>query len=874
MTPIQQILLGAGGADKKTYIDDLFSTFLYDGTASTQSINNGIDLSGEGGMVWVKSRGNDYGSRLVDTVRGVTKGIESYDTTAEATESNGLTAFNNNGFTVGTQSHYNGSGFDITSWSFRRASGFFDIVSWTGDGNTSKTISHSLGSVPGMILIKNRSSMIGWCVYHSRINGGVNPANYNLQLDTTSDKENYLNRFNNTEPTSTAFTVGSSNRVNTNGDNYVAYVFAGGESTAATAKSVDFDGNDYLVVADSSNNDFYFGTGNFTVEGWVYPEPGESYGEIIGAFHPTGSYYGWLISTTFGSTDGHLAWYNASSGGSNNITGNTKLNKGQWHHVAVTRSGNTFRMFLNGTEEKTWTQTAEVGDPDTSIHIGADTNPTPFRKMTGRLSNIRVVKGTAVYTSSFKPPTEPLTNITNTKLLCCNDSSTTGSTVTPGTISTVGDPTAKTDSPFDDPAGFVFGEGGDQNIIKTGSYAGNGSSTGPEINLGWEPQWVLTKNADISDVWYIYDNMRGIVSGGYDPRLTPNSSGAESAGDVRIDVTPTGFKIKNDNGDMNGNGNTIIYCAIRRPDGYVGKPADAGTDVLAMATGNSNADRGFTSGFPVDWAWYKKPASTHNWYPHARLTGKQYMILDLDNAEQTNSWGVWDDNAGWAENTYYDSDFQSWMWKRHAGFDVVTYTGNKVAGLQIPHSLNAVPEMMWVKNRGASENWAVYHKGLNGGTNPEQYFITLNGSDAEYGSASSMWNSTAPTSTHFTLGSWDEMNANNGDHIAMLFASVDGSSKVGYFTGNATELDHTITTGFQPRFVFIKRTNDDGSWMVHDTVRGFTGTGTDDPYLRFNSDAAQTDFAVGYVTSTGFVLTTTSTSYNASGSKYIYYAHA
>ena len=66
----------------------------------------------------------------------------------------------------------------------------------------------------------------------------------------------------------------------------------------------------------------------------------------------------------------------------------------------------------------------------------------------GKISNFRIVKGTGVCTTTFKPPTEPLTNITNTKLLCCNNSSTTGSTVTPGTITANGDPTASTTDPF------------------------------------------------------------------------------------------------------------------------------------------------------------------------------------------------------------------------------------------------------------------------------------------------------------------------------------------------------------------------------------------------------------------------------------------
>ena len=149
----------------------------------------------------------------------------------------------------------------------------------------------------------------------------------------------------------------------------------------------------------------------------------------------------------------------------------------------------------------------------TSIVFGA--NAVNFGHNTeGKFSNLRVVKGTAVYTSSFKPPTQPLTNITNTKLLCFNNSSIIGTTV--GTITASGNPSASTDSPFDDPEGFKFGGDEDQNIIKTGSYKGNGNANGPEINLGWEPQWVMIKNTEESEGWLIFDSMRGIVSGGND----------------------------------------------------------------------------------------------------------------------------------------------------------------------------------------------------------------------------------------------------------------------------------------------------------------------------------------------------------------------
>ena len=106
----------------------------------------------------------------------------------------------------------------------------------------------------------------------------------------------------------------------------------------------------------------------------------------------------------------------------------------------------------------------------------------------------------------------------------------------------------------------------------------------------------------------------------------------------------------------------------------------------------------------------------------------------------------------------------------------------------------------------------------------------------------------------------------------MLFASVDGISKVGYYTGNGTS-GHAITTGFQPRFVIIKSTTQQAGWYVLDTLRGW-GSG-DDEYLSLNSTSAQdgqNDF--GAPTSTGFTLNITGNAANGNGEKYIYYAHA
>ena len=233
---------------------------------------------------------------------------------------------------------------------------------------------------------------------------------------------------------------------------------------------------------------------------------------------------------------------------------------------------------------------------------------------------------------------------------------------------------------------------------------------------------------------------------------------------------------------------------------------------------------------------------------------------------------MFDSNYGWVDTTSPPST-QSWMWKRHAGFDVVTYTSPGGNNRDLPHSLGKVPEMIWIKNRNLNNsNWTVYHEGLNGGTNPQNYGLHLNSSSGEvddYGFFSDI----APTSTFFTTGYDGTTGGSGNKYIAMLFASVPGISKCGYYTGTGS--NPTITTGFSPRFLLIKRTNTSGDWMTFDTVRGFSqGSGAADCYLKLNTNDAQNcNDDWGYPTSDGFVIATNQQT-GGNTSTYIYYAHA
>jgi hypothetical protein len=315
--------------------------------------------------------------------------------------------------------------------------------------------------------------------------------------------------------------------------------------------------------------------------------------------------------------------------------------------------------------------------------------------------------------------------------------------------------------------------------------------------------------------------------------------------------------------------------AIRRSDGYVGKPPSLGTDVFAMDTGAGGSTvPGFDSGFIVDLGIARQPAGANNWYTYTRLNGTKYIRTDTNTNELNDTNAAWDSNVGWY--TAINNIYQSWMWKRHAGFDVVAYTGNGVAGRQIPHNLSKTPEMIWVKTRSitTAQNWVVGHKGLNGGTNPWEYFVNLNtdGNESDY----PIWNDLAPTSTYFNLGTvLPQTNNNSETYSAFLFASVDGISKVGSYDGSDSAL--TITTGFQPRFVIIRRVGTAGGpWIVLDTTRGWASG--DDQVLKINDSAAQSNNTdLGVPISTGFTLSAgsaTNQDFNKAGYKYIYYSHA
>jgi hypothetical protein len=202
------------------YIEDCFSVYLYTGNGSTQTITNGIDLSGKGGLVWSKDRGQANNNVLQDTLRGVTSVLSSNLSNGDLGYTNNITAFNSTGYSIGGGSEVNRSTGPYVSWTFRKCPKFFDVVTYTGNGSN-RTVAHNLGSVPGCIIVKRTDTSADWQVYH-RSNANTEY----MVLNSTAAKATGTTRWNSTTPTSTEFSLGTDTTVNASGATYVAYLFA------------------------------------------------------------------------------------------------------------------------------------------------------------------------------------------------------------------------------------------------------------------------------------------------------------------------------------------------------------------------------------------------------------------------------------------------------------------------------------------------------------------------------------------------------------------------------------------------------------------------------------------------------------------------
>ena len=254
-------------------------------------------------------------------------------------------------------------------------------------------------------------------------------------------------------------------------------------------------------------------------------------------------------------------------------------------------------------------------------------------------------------------------------------------------------------------------------------------------------------------------------------------------------------------------------------------------------------------GFQPDWIWGKNRSATgsHNFVDSVRGATK-VVYANLNDTEATdaqtfNAFGTDGFSVGTTGNVNANgNNIVVWNWKAGttsgitqggasitptaysfnatAGFSIIKYTGTGSTAT-IPHGLGVKPDLMIIKNLGATENWMVYHKAMDtsGNNEPEDYYLLLNSNNGRV-DESTVWNDTAPTANVFTVGSHAAVNQSGNAHIAYCFREVPGYSRIGSYIGNGNNDGPFVNCGFKPAFVVAKKITSNGYlWYLRDEVR-------------------------------------------------------
>ena len=594
------------------YIEDMFSTYLYTGNGSTQTITNGIDLSTKGGLVWLKGRSLGYNNYLFDTVRGAGNSIYSNLQIAQQTSATTLTAFGSTGFSIGSESDINENATTYVSWTFREQPKFFDIVTYTGTGSNT-TIAHSLGAVPGCIMVK-RTDTGGspWAVYHRSL------ANTQyLVLNSTAAAATGATWWNSTTPTSSVFSLGTDATVNASAGTYVAYIFA------HDAGGFGLTGTDNVISCGSFSTGA--GGGATVTLGyepqWLMIKSSSD----ASAWYTFDSMRGWIVGGSSRGLSPNTANAEFNFGSSAlpanpTATGFTFTNglfaaSETWIYVAIRRgpmkvptTGTSVFSTVSRTGTSTANTSVTAGFPVDAAFIKASSDIKPW-DVEDRLrgggkylefqSNAAEVAGSPVATINF--------TASNTAVLL-------------GTDSYVNSSANSYANYFLQRAPSFFDEV---------CYTGTGSSPGTQNhNLGVIPEFILTKKRSAAQDWYPFFQNGSVTN--WMQFFALSSAAGSSAGDLSSDVSATTFS--GNTFSSNNSANTYVAYLFATCAGVskVGKYTGTGTTLQINC--------GFTAG--ARFVLIKRTDSTGDWYVWDSARGiiagnDPYLLLNSTAAEVT-----------------------------------------------------------------------------------------------------------------------------------------------------------------------------------------------------------------------------------------------
>ena len=603
----KKALAASVSAGPAPFVEDVFSTYLYTGTGATLPINNGIDLAGEGGLVWCKGRNEAFFHSLVDSTRGISKWLGSNTGSAQDTFTDAITSFNNNGFTLGadTQGGYvNASTYNFVSWTFRKQPKFFDVVTWSGNSTAGRTISHSLGSVPGMIIVKRTDTTGNWQVYH-RANT-ANPETDYLVLNSTAATADSDTRWNDTLPTSTVFSLGTDATVNASGGTYVAYLFAhdaGGFGTAGT---------DNVISCGSFS-------GNTVVNLGYEPQ------YIL--VKPTNISFGWwIIDNMRGMTASDtLRILEAQSSSAEYGSSGIKINATGFESTGF-GGANVIYMAIR----------RPMKVPTTGTEVFS---PNYQNVSTGTAITTNFPPDLQLYRSTAQVANE---GVVVDRLRGVNTTTTANSTPWLDTTTTAAEATASSvtrnwgNTGFEMP-GFVatipsvfYSFSRRPGFMDVVCYTGTGSTRTVAHNLGVAPELMIVKRRDTAANWICYNSPKGATE-----YLLLNSNQESFVGTFWNDTTPTSTVFSLGTGTpVNASGGTFVAYLFATCAGVskVGSYTGTGTTQVINC--------GFTTG--SRFVLIKRTDSTGDWYVWDTARGiisgnDPYLLLNSTAAEVTNT---------------------------------------------------------------------------------------------------------------------------------------------------------------------------------------------------------------------------------------------
>ncbi len=645
------------------------------------------------------------------------------------------------------------------AYCFHSVTGYSKFGSYTGNGSANHAIT-GLGFKPAFLLIKRTNSAHDWVITDNT----RNPNEPLTLLANTSDAESNQDGDDVTSLDSDGFTLGVNARTNGNNDTFIYAAFA--------------DKREYAYWLDQSGNNNDWTSNNLTESDISVDSPTNNFATFNPLAYPT-------THTTL--SEGNLS---------------VKDNGGDWSQAYVTQArnsgkvyvefmmGNAGGMFFGITTETT------ANNPAISFnnyYVGSQANDFGFR--------INDYGSGSSNNEGY---------------------STGGSFTSLGTAQPVAGDIYQLAFDLDN-AKVYFGKN------NTWFNSANPSSGSNGISISATENYFVTVSIQNQNTNAM------VLNAGQDSSFAGNKTaqGNQDGNDIGdfYYTPPTGF---------------LALCTKNLPDATV-TPSEHFNTVLYTGNGGTNVITGV--GFQSDWTWIKQRSNADSNVVFDAVRGvHKRLVTDSSAAEadwtsvdkgldvfSSDGFTVKDDSSGNYSVNKNSGTFVAWNWKANgsgssntdgsitstvsanvdAGFSIVSWTGSGSAGT-IGHGLNSTPEMIITFARSNGDSHRTYHSGL---TDPTEDYLKLDTTDAEIDGSFTTWNSTAPTSSVFSV--WYD-NSNNGSgrtYVGYCFHSVDGYSKVGSYTGNGNADGTFVYTGFRPAFVMMKDTVNANSWVIIDSER-------------------------------------------------------